>query len=354
MLLKKNKLNIKQWVKAFVLALLTAIVLKSFFFGVYFVPTSSMEKSLLPGDLIFVNKLSYGIRLPLTPLTVPLTHQKLPFSDNVLSFSDVLKFPYVRLFRSEVQRNDVVVFNYPMEDEFPIDHRSFYIKRCIALPGDTLLIKDKKVNLNGDVQIENPMLAFNYHVQTTKNITQDTLQKYGVTEGGRNNNLMEWNLTLTNKMKSQLDSSDDILSIRPVKVSPIAFADYIFPYHSYYKWNIDYFGPIVVPKKGATVVLDSNNIFLYTRIIEVYEDNELEQLDNFFVINGDTTNSYTFKMDYYFMMGDNRHNSSDSRFWGFVPEDHLVGKANSILFSINKSPAATTKYRKDRFFKRIE
>lgn len=352
--LKRFNLHIKQWLKALVLALLTVVVLKSFFFWVYFVPTSSMEKTLLPGDLIFVNKLSYGIRLPITPLTIPLTHQKMPLKEERNSFSDALQLPYLRLFASPIQHNDVVVFNYPMEDDLPIDHRSFYIKRCIGLPGDTLLIKNKRTFINDSLQDELTLTEFNYFVQTNKEINQDTLLKYGITEGGRDNGLNEWNLTMTEATMKQLDSSNFVVAIKPMKVSPTAFADYIFPYHSFYNWNIDYFGPLVIPHKGRTVQLDSNTIHLYQRIIEVYEANVLEVFGDSFVINGDTTNNYTFKMDYYFMMGDNRHNSSDSRFWGFVPEDHIVGKASSIVFSLDKSSNATSKYRKNRFFKEIE
>jgi len=313
-----------------------------------------MEKTLLPGDLIFVNKMSYGIRLPITPLTIPLTHHKMPFNEMENSFSTFFQFPYVRLFSSAIKRNDVVVFNYPMEDELPVDHRSFYIKRCVALPGDTLLIDNKEVFINDGLQKGNLQLAFNYHVQTKKTFNQDSLIQFGITEGGRVNTINEWSLTLTEQTKNKLAKSVDVLSIQPIKVDKNAFADYIFPYHNFYKWNIDYFGPLVIPKKGETVALDSNTIHIYERIISIYEENELEHISDAFVINGDTTSSYTFKMDYYFMMGDNRHNSSDSRFWGFVPENHIVGKASAVVFSVNKDPKATSKYREDRFFKGIE
>lgn len=313
-----------------------------------------MEKTLLPGDLIFVNKLAYGIRTPITPLTIPLTHQKMPFNEGEKSFSDRLKLPYYRFFSAEVKRNDVVVFNYPMEDDFPVDHRSFYIKRCIALPGDTLLIKNKVIYIDDAVQDKIALTEFNYRVQTKKVFNQDSLMKYGITEGGRTAGLNEWDLTLTTAVKNKLDSSEQVLSVREVRLSKNSFADYIFPYKELYKWNVDYFGPLVIPKKGEKVRLDKNAIHLYQRIIEVYEANEFKQVDDVFIINGDTTNSYTFKMDYYFMMGDNRHNSSDSRFWGFVPEDHIVGKATTIVFSMDKNSHTQSKYRSNRFFKEIE
>jgi len=154
--------------------------------------------------------------------------------------------------------------------------------------------------------------------------------------------------------KKQLEKLDYVVSIKELQVAPNSFADYIFPYHKHYKWNIDYFGELVIPKKGVTVQLDSNNIYLYKRIIDTYEENNLKQNGNTFVINNNTTSSYTFKMDYYFMMGDNRHNSSDSRFWGFVPKNHIIGKAQNILFSINKSENSDERYRWNRIFKKIE
>ncbi len=313
-----------------------------------------MEKTLLPGDLIFVNKMSYGIRLPITPLTFPLSHHKMPFNKEMDSFTDVIQFPYVRLFGSSIERNDVVVFNYPLEGEVPVDHRAFYIKRCIGLPGDTLKIKDKRVYIDGKYLSFPKQVEFNYNVQTNAELINDTLLKYGITEGGRKEGDNYWQLTLSDSAKKCLKDLDCVTSIDPLNIDPDGYADYIFPYHKNYTWNIDYYGELVVPKKGETVVLDTNNIHLYQRIIEQYEENELEWDNATFLINGEAVAAYTFKMDYYFMMGDNRHNSSDSRFWGFVPENHIVGKATSVLLSVNKAPDAENKYRWDRFFKGIE
>lgn len=352
--MKKKQLNIKQWFKAFGFALLTVIFIKSFLFWVYVVPSTSMEKALLPGDLILVNKFSYGIRLPITPLTFPLSHQKMPFSDNVLSFSDAIQFPYVRLFTSEIERNDVVVFNYPLETHLPIDHRPFYIKRCVGLPGETIHIKAKKVYIN-DSLIHFPVqLAFDYKVRTTIDLTSDTLLKYDVNEGGRIDGKNWWQLTLSDSSKKQFEQLDYIKEIKPLNINEENYADYIFPFNKHYKWNVDYYGSLTIPKRGETVNLNANNIAIYKKVIEQYEENEIEVLEEQFVINGDTTNTYTFKLDYYFMMGDNRHNSSDSRFWGFVPESHIVGKATAVLFSVNKAPNTLNKYRWSRFFSGIE
>lgn len=346
--MKKIRLNIKQWVKAFLFALLTVVILKSFFFWIYLVPSTSMEKTLLPGDLILVNKMSYGIRLPITPLTFPLSHQKMPFNEDMKSYWDIIQFPYVRLFESKVERNDVVVFNYPMEDELPIDHRSFYIKRCIGLPGDTLQIKSKRVFING-VDIGFPKyVLFNYHVKSEIELTNDTLKKYEITEGGKESRYGWWQLAISDSAIKKLKKQSYIHSIKPLNIKEGSYADYIFPFNNHYKWNIDNYGAIIIPKKGQKIQLNAHNIHIYKRVIKNYENNEIEWSNNLFIINGDTVSSYTFKMNYYFMMGDNRHNSSDSRFWGFVPESHIIGKATRVLFSSNKNNNTS------RFFLKVD
>tara|TARA_B100000809_G_scaffold257833_2_gene300093 strand:- start:2565 stop:3623 length:1059 start_codon:yes stop_codon:yes gene_type:complete len=351
--MKKLKAHIIQWIKAILYALITVVVIKTFFFWVYVVPSTSMEKTLLPGDLIFVNKMSYGFRMPITPLTFPLSHHKMPFNNAVKSFSDIIQLPYFRIFENSIKRNDVIVFNYPLESDVPVDHRAFYIKRCIGLPGDTFQIKKKEVFINDQLLPFPKHVEFNYNVIANTALTNDTLLKYQITEGGRTGSKNFWQLTLSDSAKKQLKTLDYITQIKPLKVDPTGYADYIFPYHKNYNWNVDYFGSLVIPKKGTTVTLDANNIHLYKRIIEQFESNDLEWNDTIFKINGKAATTYTFKMDYYFMMGDNRHNSSDSRYWGFVPEDHILGKATTILLSVNKNPKAGKKYRWNRFFKSI-
>ncbi len=329
------------------MALFTVVLIKAFFFWVYLVPTTSMEKTLLPGDLILVNKMSYGIRLPITPLTFPLSHQKMPFNENLKSYWDVIQFPYFRLFESEIERNDVVVFNYPMEDELPIDHRSFYIKRCLGLPGDTLQIKAKKVFINGKDIGFPKFVSFNYHVESKIELTQDTLLKYNITEGGKEALKNFWQLTLSDSAIKRLKKQNYIKSIIPLNINEGNYADYIFPFNNHYKWNVDHYGSIVIPKKGQTIKLNPNNIHIYKRIIQNYEENKLEWEHGAFKVNDVQTNNYTFQQDYYFMMGDNRHNSSDSRFWGFVPESHIIGKATRVVFSSNKNSNS-------RFFLKID
>lgn len=307
-----------------------------------------MEKTLLPGDLILVNKMSYGIRMPITPFTFPLSHQKMPFNENMKSYWDIIQFPYLRLFDSEVERNDVVVFNYPMEDELPIDHRSFYIKRCIGLPGDTLQIKSKKVFIDGQEIGFPKYVSFNYHVESEIELTQDTLLRYDITEGGRESASNWWQLTLSDSAIKCLEKQSYITSIAPLNIKEDSYADYIFPFNNNYKWNVDHYGSLVIPKKGSEVLLTPSNIHIYRRVIKEYEGNKLDWKDGEFIINDEVTNNYTFKMDYYFMMGDNRHNSSDSRFWGFVPESHIIGKASKVIYSSNNNAT------KSRFFLSID
>jgi len=351
--MKKKHINIRQWLKAFGLALLTVVLIKSIFFWVYVVPSTSMEKTLLPGDLIFVNKLSYGIRLPITPITFPLSHQKMPFSDNMHSFSDIIQFPYVRLFSSKVKRNDIVVFNYPMETEYPIDHRSFYIKRCVGLPGEEIKVFAQKIYINDSLITDSIDLSFDYKVKSSIPLHSDTLLKYNISEGGSMDGKDWWQLTLSESSKKKLEQLNYIQEIKPLNINENQYSDYVFPHNEAYRWNVDFFGALKIPQKGAKITLNDQNVNLYKRVIEQYESNELNILPNAFVLNNDTVNDYTFKMDYYFVMGDNRHNSSDSRFWGFVPESHIVGKASVIIFSVNKSKEAKDKYRWGRTFKRI-
>ncbi|MBI2279966.1 MAG: signal peptidase I [Bacteroidetes bacterium] len=340
--------SIKDWIRALFFALITVMVIKAFFFEVFTIPSSSMEKTLLPGDLILVNKLSYGARLPITLLTFPLSHQHLPWLQQTKAYLAIIQLPYYRFFVDTIQRQDVIVFNYPFDTDYPVDHRSYYIKRCIGLPGDTLKIDNKRVYINNQ-ELELPYHAqFNYKVVTNKPITNDTLLNYEITEGGLDGLENHWELTMTDSAYYQLKSSDFIQSIKKIEVEPNVYADYIFPYHPSYLWNIDYFGEVVIPKKGTTVTLDKNNIFLYRRIIEIYEENTFEETESGFLINDKLTTTYQFKMNYYFMMGDNRHNSADSRFWGFLPENHIVGKAQTIIFSMDKG-----NYKWNRMFKKI-
>ncbi len=351
----KNKKLLKEWAKAILYALLTILIIRAFFFEAFTIPSASMEKSLMTGDYILVSKLSYGARIPMTPLSFPFVHQKLPFTENTNSFFSWLKLPYVRLFGvPSVKRNDIVVFNYPMEQEFPVDQRTYYVKRCVGLPGDTLEVRNGQVYCNNIYTDMPEQLQFNYRVQCDRDsIQSDTLVKWGITEGGKYRNKGEFwfNLSLTDI--DRMKKLPHLTSIEPLLKKKGVFNDYIFPASENYLWNEDFFGPVYIPKAGDSVRLSLDCLPLYQQIIGVYENNELSVRNDSIFINKKYSRSYIFKMNYFFMMGDNRHNSTDSRFWGFVPEDHIVGKAVKILLSIDKTNGRG-RLRSGRWFKRIK
>ncbi|MBA3898990.1 MAG: signal peptidase I [Bacteroidetes bacterium] len=347
---KKKKSFIREWLEAIFIALIVVLIIRSFLVEAFMIPTPSMEGSLLTGDFIIVNKAYYGPRTLRTPLSFPFAHQTLPFLSNVKGFIHTGILPYFRLPGfGEIKHNDIVVFNYPLDDDFPVDHKSHYIKRCVALPGDTLNIKNSSAYINGS-QLENPEgVQFNYAVKSINN-DPAFFRNNSFSVGGRHNAANEFRVPLNAQMVQQLSLDEEILSIIKTFDVPGAYQDFVFPYTEQLRWNIDHFGPIIIPEKNHSVKLTSSNIYLYKRIIEKYEGNELEENDGLFYINGEIAESYTFKMNYYFMMGDNRHYSSDSRFWGFVPEDHILGKASMVMFSLNPQQSNLKKIRWDRFF----
>jgi len=313
-----------------------------------------MEKSLLTGDYVLVSKLSYGPRIPNTLLSFPFSHQRLPFTENTPSYLDWINIPYIRLFSApDIERNDIVVFNYPMEEEIPVDQRTFYIKRCVAISGDTISIKDGQVYINNKHNDALLHLQFSYRVKAKDTINTTLLTSIGVTEGGRLQNPGEYWLTLSSDNLKRLDTMKNIVSIEPVIEKKGTYNDYLFPENERFLWNIDQYGPLYVPKAGDSIILTADSIDLYKRIITVYEKNELSVYGDSVFINNKYASHYQFKMNYYFMMGDNRHNSIDSRYWGFVPEDHVVGKTVLILMSIDKTNNEKN-MRWDRWFHKIE
>jgi signal peptidase I len=314
-----------------------------------------MEKTLLSGDYVVVNKLSYGPRIPITPLALPFVHQVMPFTENTNSYLDWIQIPYMRLFSApDVKRNDVIIFNYPMEDERPIDQRTFYVKRCVAIAGDTLELKSGQVFINGIYNDRSENLQFDYKiVADVDSLNIDSLKHLGITDGGYMKNKKEFWLTLNANNLEKVKVFPHIISVEPLTDRKGAYNDYTFPENEHFLWNVDFFGPLYIPKAGDSVTLTKDTLPLYERIIRVYEKNNLRVSNDSIFINEVYTKSYTFKMNYYFMMGDNRHNSADSRFWGFVPEDHIVGKASLILMSIDKGNA-NDRIRGDRWFKSVE
>ncbi len=357
--------SVTEWSQAVLFAVVTALFIRTFFIEAYIIPTASMERTLLVGDNIFVSKINYGARLPMTPVSIPFTHNTIP-KFFVRSYWDGFELPYFRLPGfSEVKRGDVLVFNYPQDtiNNRPVDKREYYIKRCEGIAGDTVSIVDAQVFINGKMAPSPPGEQIDYKYLPVGNDVNPQLLKdleISYYEGNPNP-------TMTKASASKLKSYANIKSITPV-ISPKGVSDalntvfpHVYPIHLMltktipdYKWNVDNFGPVIIPKKGWTVKLDSMTFPLYERAIEVYEKNKIQVKGKDIFINGKKTDSYTFKMNYYWVIGDNRHDSEDSRFWGFVPEDHIGGKALFIWMSWDSDAPLLHKIRWNRFLRGID
>ena len=385
---KKNPLY--DWLDAIIFAVIVVTLINSVFFQAFKIPTASMESSLMTGDHLFVNKLAYGPRMPMTPLTLPFTHNVIGNSE---SYSTLIQCDYKRLKGfGHVEVGDYVVFNFPHGDKVlkmcpaedyyavtrgksakeiknienaygpvirrPLDKKDHYVKRCVAAAGDTLKIVDGQIYVNSKPQTVWPGVQLTYDVVTKGKLPTYEFAKLGLSAPNYpyNMNTSTYSgLCLTEAKVKALSKNPlvDTLYKNIPEYKPNDALE-IFPHSSdsSYRWTRDNYGPIWIPEKGATVELTMQNLPLYRRIITAYEHNDLEvKGDTAIFINGKEAHSYKFKQDYYFMVGDNRHNSLDSRYWGFVPEDHVVGKPAMIWLSIDNTKSFPHNIRWDRLFK---
>ncbi|MCF0208442.1 MAG: S26 family signal peptidase [Bacteroidaceae bacterium] len=416
--------HIMSWVDAIIFALVAVYFINLFFFQNYVIPSSSLEKSLLTGDYLFVSKVNYGPRIPNTPLTMPLTQHTMPLI-NTKSYIEWPQWDYKRAKGlGKVELNDIVVFNYPAGDtivsdlryqandfyglcmefgmqqyegtrdidslsmqqkrdilqqvydlghkyiennpnEFgtidwrPVDRRENYVKRCVGLPGQTLQIKDRIIYLDGKANKEPDNAQFAYNVELAipaMDFVSEQFDEFRKENGITNEDLSQLTrlgyMPMTKKTAEILKARKDICKSVTLNTEQQSWG--LYPKTMITGWTCDNYGPIWIPKKGASINLDINNIGLYERCIKEYEGNDLLVKDSKIFINGKEANSYTFKMDYYWMMGDNRHNSADSRYWGFVPEDHIVGKPIFIWFSSDPDRSGFGGIRWNRLFKIVD
>lgn len=376
-----------EWVNAVIFATVVASLVHIFVFQMYVIPTSSMEKSLLIGDYLYVSKVAYGPQMPNTPVSFPFVHHTMPFSQTKKSFSEAIKWPYHRLKGlGRIKRNDVVVFNFPAGDTVllenqsvtyydvlrsyeqsfgkeegrrqlnekytviarPVDKRENYIKRCVGIPGDSLEVRDGKVWVNGKPQEEIPGIQYSYTVQTNAPFSQYAIENLDVREYSGNGSV--YSMLLTDQAAEKVKKLENVVSVQRYVFAPNTE---VFPQWEMARWSQDNYGPIWVPQKGATIQLTAENLPLYRRIIEAYEGHKVSERDGQLLIDDKPASEYTFAMDYFWMMGDNRHNSADSRFWGFVPEDHIVGKASFVWLSLDAEKSFPANIRWNRLFSKV-
>ncbi|MCS6821814.1 MAG: signal peptidase I [Microscillaceae bacterium] len=384
---KKKKSVFREWLDAIIFAVIAATLIRWLFLEAFTIPTPSMEKSLLVGDFLFVSKVHYGARTPKTLLQLPLTHQTIWFT-KIPSYLEWIQLPYGRLTFppfawTTIKNGDVVVFNYPVPERqgetekfnyYPTDLKTNYIKRCVGIAGDSLEIKDMKVFINGKPFKNHPQTQQEYKIVSTTSINEKIFKRLDITDivlanRQEDDKFFTYYAHLTPEKAQELKKMEFIKEVTidmmpkgmpdrttfPSRAAGLFPDDEVADYTQTFSWNKDNFGPLLIPKKGMTIKLTKENAILYEYVIKKYEGNKNVKFENGKIsINGKVLDKYTFKQNYYFMMGDNRHNSQDSRFWGFVPEDHIVGKAAFIWLSLDAKESWLKKIRWNRFFKGIE
>jgi signal peptidase I len=350
---KNKKSDIHEWFTPIYWMIFLTVMIKWLLADTFIIPTPSMENTLLMGDVIIVSKIHYGARTPVTPLQIPLTHQTIPWIDNNKSYSDWIKLPAFRLpGLTKIKRNDVVVFNWPADKiHKPQDLKTYYIKRCIALPGDTVSIANSIIHINAHPAEDVSSIQFEYKVYTNRPISKTNFQKYGIP-----------NYYQYEKKLCYLDESKSgyFIQMTPAIAKSLitdGIVDSIEINTDNNNWRMDNYGSLWIPEEGVTIPMNKENVSVYGKTILDYEEVENAMIKNkTLYINDKKINEYTFKNDYYFMLGDNRHHSYDSRFWGLVPDAYIAGKAWFVSYSIDPDPKKklVDAIRYTKFFSRIE